>query len=119
MSVQTYVPGDVSIRMTAAAEQQARKEITRESAHGLRLAVKPSGCSGYMYVLDYVHEENDTDKSLAIADDLTLYIDNGSLNIVNGTEIDYVSEGVNSFFKFRNPNAIGECGCGESFTVNG
>jgi iron-sulfur cluster assembly protein len=118
MSVQTYVPGDVSVRMTASAQQQARKEISRESARGLRLAVKPSGCSGYMYVLDYVRDAQPEDKPIAIADDVTLFIDNGSVSIVNGTEIDYVTEGVNSFFKFRNPNATGECGCGESFTVN-
>lgn len=124
MSVQTYVPGDVSVNMTPSAEQQARKEIKREAAQGLRLAVKPSGCSGYMYVLDYVREQPDAkkqpsdDQSLAIADDVTLFIDNKSASVVNGTEIDYVTEGVNSFFIFRNPNATGECGCGESFTVN-
>jgi iron-sulfur cluster assembly accessory protein len=118
MSVQTYVPGDVSIRMTATAEQQARREIRREAARGLRLAVKPSGCSGYMYVLDYVRDEQAEDKQIRIADDVTLFVDSGSVSVVNGTEIDYVTEGVNSYFKFRNPNATGECGCGESFTVN-
>lgn len=118
MSVQTFVPGDVSIRMTPTAEKQARKEIRREAARGLRLAVKPSGCSGYMYVLDYVRDNNPQDKSISIAEDVTLFVDSGSVSIVNGTEIDYVTEGVNSFFKFRNPNATGECGCGESFTVN-
>ncbi|PKM22496.1 MAG: iron-sulfur cluster assembly accessory protein [Gammaproteobacteria bacterium HGW-Gammaproteobacteria-14] len=118
MSVQTYMPGDVSIRMTPSAESQARKEIKREAARGLRLAVKPSGCSGFMYVLDYVRGETADDKPIAIADDVTLFIDSKSVSVVNGTEIDYVTEGVNSFFKFRNPNATGECGCGESFTVN-
>jgi Fe-S cluster assembly protein SufA/iron-sulfur cluster assembly protein len=124
MSVQTYVPGDVSVQMTPSAEKQARKEIKREAARGIRLAVKPSGCSGFKYVLDYVREQPDSpeqssgDQLLAIADDVTLFIDNKSASIVNGTEIDYVTEGVNSFFKFRNPNASGECGCGESFTVN-
>ncbi|MFN3712734.1 MAG: HesB/IscA family protein [Alcanivoracaceae bacterium] len=117
MSVQTYVPGDVSIRMTTTAEKQARREIRREAARGLRLAVKPSGCSGYMYVLDYVRDEKPEDKQIRIADDVTLFIDSDSVSVVNGTEIDYVTEGVNSFFKFRNPNATGECGCGESFTV--
>jgi iron-sulfur cluster assembly protein len=118
MSVQTYMPGDVSIRMTPSAENQARKEIKREAARGLRLAVKPSGCSGFMYVLDYVRSEASDDKPIAIADDVTLFVDSKSVSVVNGTEIDYVTEGVNSFFKFRNPNATGECGCGESFTVN-
>lgn len=124
MSVQTYVPGDVSVHMTPSAEQQARKEIKREAARGIRLAVKPSGCSGFMYVLDYVREQPEVleqpagDQLLTIADDVTLFIDSKSASVVNGTEIDYVTEGVNSFFKFRNPNATGECGCGESFTVN-
>ena len=105
--------------MTDAARQQALAEIAREHAQGIRLAVKESGCSGYMYVLDYVHEAGDNDASIPFGDDVTLYVDKASLPVVNGTEIDYVTEGVNSFFKFRNPNVTGECGCGESFTVNG
>lgn len=105
--------------MTDAAQAQAGKEIARENAQGIRLAVKESGCSGFMYVLDYVHESTDNDAQLTFGDDVVLFVDKSSLPVVNGTEIDYVTEGVNSFFKFRNPNATGECGCGESFTVNG
>lgn len=117
MSVQTYVPGDVVVHMSQAAQEQARREIRAENARGLRLGVKASGCSGYMYVMDYVHDEQSTDTQVTIADGVTLFVDDESLPIVNGTEIDYVTEGVNSFFKFLNPNATGECGCGESFTV--
>lgn len=119
MSVQTFDPSQPQISMTDAAQQQAGKEIAREHAHGIRLSVKESGCSGYMYILDYVHDSGGDDVRLPFGDGITLFVDKASLAVVNGTEIDYVTEGVNSFFKFRNPNATGECGCGESFTVNG
>lgn len=119
MSVQTFNPNQPHIAMTNAAQAQARREISREKARGIRLAVKESGCSGYMYVLDYVHDAQDNDATISFGDDVTLYVDKDSLKVINGTEIDYVTEGVNSFFKFRNPNVTGECGCGESFTVNG
>ncbi|MCH8544198.1 MAG: iron-sulfur cluster assembly accessory protein [Alcanivorax sp.] len=117
-SVQQFVPGQPRISMTASAEQQARHELQREHARGLRLAVKPSGCSGYKYVLEYVHEPAGDDHQVTIATDVAVYVDAKSLPMVNGTEIDYVTEGVNRFFKFRNPNAEGECGCGESFSVS-
>ena len=116
-SVQTFVPGQPRIAMTASAEQQARRELLREKALGLRLGVKPSGCSGYKYVLDYVREPADGDHDILIADDVHVFVDAKSLPLVNGTEIDYVTEGVNHFFRFRNPNSEGECGCGESFSV--
>lgn len=121
MKVETYTPGQPQISMTESARVQAEKEIRREQAQGIRLAVKESGCSGYMYVLDYVTDSsttNDNDTTLPFGDTVTLFVDKESLPVVNGTEIDYVTEGVNQFFKFRNPNATGECGCGESFTVN-
>ena len=118
MTVQTYVPGDIKVTMTATAANQARKEIARKGVAGLRLSVRESGCSGFMYVLDYADSSNNDDKHLEVQDGVTLFIDANSTAILNGTEIDYVTEGVNSFFKFRNPNATGECGCGESFTVN-
>lgn len=118
MSVQTFVPGDArQVSMTAHAEQQARREIAREQALGLRLAVKPSGCSGYKYVLEYVKQAEDDDHQVRIADGVVLFVDAKSLPLVKGTEIDYVTEGVNRFFRFRNPNSEGECGCGESFSV--
>ncbi|WP_159559743.1 HesB/IscA family protein [Alcanivorax sp. S71-1-4] len=118
MSVQTFVPGDArQVSMTATAEQQARREIAREQALGLRLAVKPSGCSGYKYVLEYVQQAEDDDHQVRIADGVVLFVDAKSLPLVKGTEIDYVTEGVNRFFRFRNPNSEGECGCGESFSV--
>ena len=119
MTVENYVPGEPRITMTETAREQARRELARQNAGGLRLAVKPSGCSGYMYELDYVDEPESADRRFDIDDQVTVFVDENSLAIVQGTEIDYVTEGVNRFFRFRNPNAQGECGGGESFTVNG
>lgn len=117
MSVQSYTPGQESVAMTPAAIAQTRAQVAREQALGLRLAIKPSGCSGYMYVLDLVHEEVPGDRKFTFDDDVTLFVDSASLAMVNGTEVDYVKEGLNSLYKFHNPNVTGECGCGESFTV--
>ena len=72
--------------------------------------------NGYMYVLDFVRAEQPGDRRFRF-DDVTLYVDEKSLAVVNGTRVDYVQEGLNSLYKFHNPNATGECGCGESFTV--
>lgn len=117
MSVQSYVPGQESVTMTDAAIAHARAQLAREHALGLRLAVKPSGCSGYKYVLDLVSEAQSGDRKFNFGDGVTVFVDQAALAMVNGTEIDYVKEGLNAFYKFHNPNVTGECGCGESFTV--
>ncbi|MBM7332660.1 MAG: iron-sulfur cluster assembly accessory protein [Alcanivorax sp.] len=116
MTVQTFVPGQAEIHMTDAARDQARREIARANAGGIRLDLDESGCSGYMYELDFVEQPQDGDRRFEV-DGVVLYVPEKWLAMLNGLQIDYVKEGVNSLFKFRNPNATGECGCGESFTV--
>lgn len=117
MTVHTFVPGQADIHLTDAARKQARREIERANATGIRLNLDESGCSGYMYVLDFVDAAREGDKRFDI-DGIAFYVPEKWLLMLNGLEIDYVTEGVNSLFKFRNPNATGECGCGESFTVD-
>ena len=117
MTVQTFQPGQVTLNLTEAANQQALREIQRANATGIRLDLDESGCSGFMYTLDFVEEPKDGDKLFEI-DGVNLYVPEKWLPMLNGLVIDYVTEGVNSLFKFRNPNATGECGCGESFTVD-
>lgn len=117
MTVQSYVPGQEAVSMTEAAIVHTRAQLARENAIGLRLSVKPSGCSGYMYVLDLAKEALPGDRAFSFGDGVTVFVDGSALAMVNGTEIDYVREGLNAFYKFRNPNVTGECGCGESFTV--
>ncbi|MHA7879073.1 MAG: HesB/IscA family protein [Saccharospirillum sp.] len=118
MSVESFDPAQApAVTMTAAAVEHARRQIQQAGAQGIRLAVKESGCSGYMYVVDFVAEPDTSDLSFSVADDVTLFVEQAALPIVRGTEIDFTQEGVNRVIKFRNPNVTAECGCGESFVV--
>ncbi len=117
MSVQTFDPTHGGITMTATALEHTRRQLAKVGGSALRLAIKKSGCSGYMYVVEYVDTPSCADTEFQIADDISVYVDAASLALVQGTEIDYVTEGLNSFIKFNNPNAQAECGCGESFSV--
>lgn len=83
---------------------------------GLRVGVKTTGCSGLAYVLEFVDELNDDDQVFE-QDNLKLIVDGKSLVYIDGTQLDFVKEGLNEGFQFNNPNVNGECGCGESFTV--
>lgn len=83
---------------------------------GLRLGVRTSGCSGMAYVLEFVDEINDDD--IVFEDKgVKVIIDGKSMVYLDGTELDFVKEGLNEGFKFNNPNVSNECGCGESFNV--
>ena len=88
----------------------------RGKGFGLRLGVRTSGCSGMAYVLEFVDETQGDDEVFNIAG-VNIIVDSKSLIYLDGTELDFVKEGLNEGFKFNNPNKTGECGCGESFTV--
>ena len=82
----------------------------------MRVGVKRTGCSGWAYLVDYADEVEDDD--IVFGDEpVKVIVDKKSLELIDGTEIDFVKEGINEAFKFRNPNTKGECGCGESFSV--
>lgn len=100
----------------AAAERVKRFLTNRGKGVGLRLGVKTSGCSGMAYVLEFVDELNGEDQ---VYEDkgVKVIIDAKSLAYLDGTELDFVKEGLNEGFKFNNPNVKDACGCGESFTV--
>ncbi|GLR65243.1 HesB/IscA family protein [Marinospirillum insulare] len=107
----------MSISITsAAAEHVTRCLKDRGEGEGLRVKVKPSGCSGYAYVLDFADKVEAND---AVFEEhgVKVIVDKENLSILDGTEVDYVTEGVNSYFKFNNPLVKDECGCGESFSV--
>ncbi|MDO6427556.1 MULTISPECIES: iron-sulfur cluster assembly protein IscA [Thalassotalea] len=107
----------MTISMTPAAAERVRSFVTnRGKGLGLRLGVKTTGCSGLAYVLEFVDELNDDDQMFEV-DDVNIIIDGKSLVYLDGIELDFVKEGLNEGFKFTNPNAKGECGCGESFNV--
>ena len=107
----------MSITLTEIAAQRVQNFlVNRGSGLGIRLAVQTTGCSGLGYNLEFVDTTNDDD---TIFEDrgVKVVVDAKSLIYLDGTEVDYVKEGLNEGFEFKNPNAKGECGCGESFTV--
>ena len=83
---------------------------------GIRVGVKTSGCSGLSYVLEFV-DTPDANDEVFDNDGVSVFVDPKSLIYLNGLQMDFVTEGLNSGFKFSNPNQTGECGCGESFSV--
>lgn len=108
----------MAITMTdAAADHVARYLERRGHGEGIRLAVRTSGCSGMAYVLEFVDEVADEDQVFQAKQDVKIIIDPKSLLYLDGTELDFVKEGLNEGFKFNNPNVSSECGCGESFNV--
>jgi iron-sulfur cluster assembly protein len=107
----------MAITITAAAATRVRTFIeARGKGVGLRLAIKKTGCSGFAYVVNYADKVSRDD--LVFEDQgVKVLVDPESLRYIDGTEIDFVKQGLNEAFRFRNPNVKGECGCGESFTV--
>ncbi|ODS23347.1 iron-sulfur cluster assembly protein IscA [Candidatus Endobugula sertula] len=107
----------MAISMTRVAKDHIIKQIqSRGSAVGIRIGVKTAGCSGLSYILEFVDQPDDTDE-LFDQGDFGLYVDPKSLVYLDGTELDFVKEGLNEGFEFKNPNVKNECGCGESFHV--
>ncbi len=107
----------MGITITEAAAQRVQNFLAnRGKGVGIRLGVRTSGCSGMAYEMEFVDEIQKDDQ---VFEDrgVKVIIDEKSLVYLDGTEVDYAREGLNEGFKFNNPNASGECGCGESFTV--
>ena len=107
----------MNIQLTSAARERMRNFLAASpQAAGVRFGVRKTGCSGYAYVVDIADRVAANDQILE-QDGVRLVIDETSLPFVDGTQIDFERQGLNSSFVFRNPNSTGECGCGESFTV--
>jgi iron-sulfur cluster assembly protein len=106
----------MSVSLSTAAAERVRSFLeARGHGVGLRLGIKRTGCSGYAYVVNFadVIEAGDTvfeDQGIRVV------VPADSLEFVDGTEVDFVRHGLNEAFKFRNPRAKAECGCGESFS---
>ena len=107
----------MAISLTAAAADRVRSFLgTRGQGIGLRLGVRKTGCSGFAYVINYADQTTPAD--IVFEDQgVKVFVDRDSLPYIDGTEVDFVKQGLNEAFKFRNPNTKGECGCGESFNV--
>ncbi|SEG86559.1 iron-sulfur cluster assembly protein IscA [Marinobacterium lutimaris] len=107
----------MAISMTdAAVNHVARFLEKRGHGSGIRVGVRTSGCSGMAYVLEFIDQVEAEDQVFEFGD-VRVAIDPKSLVYLDGTELDFVKEGLNEGFKFNNPNVSSECGCGESFNV--
>lgn len=107
----------MAITLTDKAAERVEKFLAnRGKGIGLRLGVKTTGCSGMAYTLEFVDEMDEEDVSFK-SNGIQVIVDPKSLVYIDGTELDYVKQGLNEGFEFNNPNVKDECGCGESFTV--
>ncbi len=118
MSVETFDVSSDALRVSEAAANHLKNQLQRHGGRGVRVSVKESGCTGYMYVMDEVEQSEDGDLVMALDNGLELYIDPASLPVLKGTEIAYEQEGINRTIKFHNPNVTAACGCGESFSIS-
>ncbi|MEM7220551.1 MAG: iron-sulfur cluster assembly accessory protein [Pseudomonadota bacterium] len=107
-----------AVTATAPAQVHLLRVLAASEQAFVRLGVTESGCNGYMYDLSFASEKAADDLDFELAPGLAVVVSQAHLPLVAGTEIDYVTEGLNSAIRFANPNAEGHCGCGESFNLN-
>jgi iron-sulfur cluster assembly protein len=107
---------NMAIKLTKTAAERVRIYLDQDGGIGLRLGVKKMGCSGWAYTVQLAEgiEEDDT---VFDNEGVKVVVSRESLDFLDGSEIDYVSEGLGKTFHFKNPNVTDECGCGESFTI--
>jgi iron-sulfur cluster assembly protein len=106
------------ITLTPTAHSKIQKLVTLKGYAGIKLGVKTTGCSGLAYVLEYVKEyESDSSTINYAQDNFCVIVDKKHDVYLQGTQVDYVRQGLNEGFEFTNPNERDRCGCGESFRV--
>ncbi|HNW01768.1 MAG TPA: iron-sulfur cluster assembly protein IscA [Burkholderiaceae bacterium] len=107
----------MSVSLTEAAARHVNRYLAkRGKGVGVRLGVKTTGCSGLAYTIEYV-DEFAAEDALFEGHGVKLVVDPKSLAYLDGTQLDFVREGLNEGFRFNNPNERDKCGCGESFRV--
>jgi iron-sulfur cluster assembly protein len=107
----------MAITLAPAALERVRGFLAATpDALGLRFGVTKTGCSGWGYVADLARDAREGDTVFEF-EGVRVYVDAASLDLVDGTEIDFLKQGLSEQFVFRNPNVTAECGCGESFTT--
>lgn len=117
MQTGTFDPKTISL--SDAACKHVRDQLNREKATGLQLHVTESGCNGYMYALKFLNDFPVDALVFEFEQDIKVVVENEHWDLLRGTRIDLVTEGLNSSLKFENPNADTHCGCGESFSIRG
>lgn len=107
----------MAITLTESAAKQIQRQLAkRGKGIALRIGVKKVGCSGLAHTFDYADEIREGDHMFE-SHDARVVVDADSLSFLDGSRIDFVTEGLKQMFKFDNPNVESQCGCGESFNV--
>ncbi len=107
------IPGKQAVTLTPAATKQITRLMEKDGSKGLRIGIKKGGCAGMEYTMDYVSDLNAMDEVVE-QDGARVMIAPMAQMFLFGTEIDYEVSLLESGFKFRNPNVVDACGCGES-----
>ncbi len=117
MTVATFNLTD-TITVSETAAKHFAQQLERTGKAGVRISLKESGCSGYMYTLDEVAAPGDGDITMKLDNGVVICFDAAHAVALRGTEIDYTQEGLNYRLIIENPNAVDACGCGESFNFD-
>lgn len=105
------------ITFSDSAIKKIKQQLTNNNnSLGVRIGVKKTGCSGFMYTIDYIDTQLETDIKIDIKE-CNIFIDSNITEYLKGTIVDYVRKGLNEGFVFNNPNETSRCGCGNSFTI--
>lgn len=106
----------MAITLTETAAERVKRFLESDGGKGLRVGVRRTGCSGWAYAVQLA--ESISEEDIVFEDHgVRVVVAPDSLSFVDGSEIDFVTSGLNRVFQFRNPNVTDECGCGESFTI--
>ena len=106
------------VTLTNAAKKRVKEIIAKAEKEyvGIRIGIDNTGCSGHSYKIDYAENKLDGDEEISI-DNIKIFVDASATMYILGSKIDYIYNGIESGFIFKNPNEKGRCGCGESFSV--
>ena len=105
-----------SVSMSASAARRLTRILSAEAGAALRVSVKGGGCSGFQYSFD-IEKDRADDDLIVERDGATVLVDPVSLEMIKGSELDFVDDLMGQSFRVKNPNAVASCGCGVSFTV--
>ncbi len=105
------------IQITDSAKEQIKKRILQNNSAGMQLSVVTTGCSGLSYSLKLVEERDEAANEIIELDEYFVAVNAKDILYLSGVKIDWGRQGLNEGFQYSNPNAVAECGCGESFKI--